>query len=437
VTRGERTAGPPPRRLPRPLRIAIRIAATAVGLPVATWLILYAVASWRLSSALASAREAGLATSLAELAPPPLPAERNAASHFEAAFALHPDPEGKDDILGRALDHGFDAVLGNDEKHVLGILGKSSALFEKLRVGRALGACRYDRPYAGPAFNPVSSQAAPAIRTARYLGLQAQAEAATGRGDAARESVRDLLALADSFRDEPLMISQLVRLAIAGVALEAVHESVTRKTGKEELRVWLDVVPRPESLDGALSLAYRGEFAMGAELAGRPLAEAIAALSPSPEPSPWLARTSLLAPFWKLVGRNHVERMAGLVGKAGCPYPEARAAFGAASEELRFANSYDDLLSRLVIPALEKPLDQLALSQARLAVLRAGLEWEIEFAEKGRYPDAPAGLDPLTGRPLRYDREAGTVSSEGLPGKSAREREEARLVWKLRHPPGK
>ncbi len=222
-------------------------------------------------------------------------------------------------------------MQGNDEKHVLGVLEKSSGFFEKLRAARRIGSCRYVRDYSEPLYFNPPSQAAAALRTAKLLGLQVQAQAGTGREEEARETFRDLLALAHSFKDEPLRLSQIVRMAVLGVALEAVHESVTRKTVKEELRAWLEVVPPPEAGEGAIALA---------------------------------------------------------------------------------------------------------LSQARLAVLRTGLEWEIERVEKGRYPERPAAVDPLTGRPLGYDREAGRLSSSGLQGMTDLELTQGQLVWKLRHPPG-
>lgn len=424
-------------RIPRSVRFALRIGAFVVGLPLGIWLILYAAGSWRLSASLASARQSGFATSLAELAPPPLPPERNAAVQYEAAFALHPDPRGEDAVLRRALDSGFAAVLGDDEKHVLEILEKSSALYDRLRAARVTGSCRYDRSYTGPLFNAAPSQAVSALRTAPLLKLKAQREIGAGRSEAARETVRDLFALANSFRDEPFVVSQIVRIGILGVGLEAVHESVTGKTGNEDLRAWLEVVPRPESMDGAMKLAYRGELAMGAELAGRPPAEALVAVDPSQEPPGWLARTSLLAPYWKFVGRNYLERMTRLVEASGKPYPEARAEFEAVVGELRSSKPYGDLLSLLLIPALEKPIAHQALSQARLAVIRTGLEWEIERAERGRYAEEATALDPLTGKPLRYEREAGRISSAGLGGKTAKQLEEEQLVWKLRHSSGK
>ena len=59
-------------RIPRPLKWAIGL----VGIPLAllgiAWIVFYAVASSRLNGALETLRSNGHATSLAELAPPPV-----------------------------------------------------------------------------------------------------------------------------------------------------------------------------------------------------------------------------------------------------------------------------------------------------------------------------------------------------------------------------
>ncbi len=425
----------PWRRIPRPLRRALVLAGILFGLPAAAWLAADALAASRLSAALASARAEGRATSLAEMAPPPLPLDRNAAASFRAAFDLHPDPRGEDPLLARAAEAGFRAVSGEEERRLVRILEGSSELFARVREGRARGACRYDRDHARP-YSRDFPEAAPALRTAALLKLKTEWEACSGRHAEARESVRDLAALAESFKDEPIALPQLVRLALTEVAAEAARSAVEGRLPAPELRAWLEAVPRPETLDGAIHLALRGEFALGAQLAGRPLAEGTRAVDPSQPRTGWLAETRLLGPYWKLVGANHVRFMGRFVDVGAGPYPPARAELERMAAELRDAGRARNLLSLLLVPATVGLLDRQARAQAALAVLREGLAWELERAERGAYPSRPAALDPFTGRPLEFDPAQGRLSSAGLPGETSRDRGGELLSWRLRHPAG-
>ncbi|HLF94470.1 MAG TPA: hypothetical protein VJB14_13490 [Planctomycetota bacterium] len=424
-------------RIPRPLKWAIGI----VGIPVAllgiAWIVLYAVASSRLTDALATLRSTGHATSLAELAPPHVPADRNGAPHFLAAFALHPDPEGDDPVLERAVDEGFAALGPKEKDHVRGLLEKSTPLFEKVRAGRARGACRYDLDYS-PGLAMDRPDFKGAIRTAKFLRLRAESEVYSGRCAEARETVRDILALADSYRLEPLMICQLVRLAIAILALEVIPPAVKADTSADDLRAWLEIVPRPEALDGAMERAFRGELAGGAQLAGRPVSEALVAVDPSQKNPGWLISTRLLAPYWKIIGANYLVQMAHLVDLSRKPYLEARPKIDAWMAELKSKKTpVFEALSLLLIPALSKAMDRQAVNQTALVVVRTGLAWEIERAAAGRYPEALDVIDPLSGKPLLYDKERGRISSAGLPGKTPEQMENDLLVWTLRAPPGK
>ena len=90
--------------------------AVSLGLlAVVGWFVAAAVAKSSLADALAEVRAAGFTTEFMELTPPPVPDDRNAAPLFVAAFALHPDPDGDHEVLGKAVDERF-ADLTAEEK---------------------------------------------------------------------------------------------------------------------------------------------------------------------------------------------------------------------------------------------------------------------------------------------------------------------------------
>lgn len=69
---------------------------------------------------------------------------------------------------------------------------------------------------------------------ARILALEALIASVEGRPDDAVAAVSDMVPLADSLKMEPVIISQLVRIAIIGIAAEAVENSVNRGSFSDE-----------------------------------------------------------------------------------------------------------------------------------------------------------------------------------------------------------
>ncbi|MBI3856518.1 MAG: hypothetical protein HY293_12595 [Planctomycetes bacterium] len=240
-----------------------------------------------------------------------------------------------------------------------------------------------------------------------------------------------MLALAEGYRQEPVLILQLIRLTVVTLAVETIDACVTADTPVADLRAWLEVLPKPESLQGAMDLGFRGELASGAQFAGKPIGDSLLAVDPAQKKSA-AEGSAVLAPYWRNTGARYLRSMLRLVETSRKPYLEARPEITAFIQNLQGKRSVFDLLSALLIPAISKGLDCQVKAQASLAVAQAGLTAELERASTGRYPLKIETVDPLSGKSLLYQREEGTISSAGLPESAPGSIGDEKAAWKLR-----
>ncbi len=237
------------------------------------WLVLQIAADSSLRSALGEAREAGFAMRLCDLEPPALPEEQNGAPLYTAGAWFHPDPEGKDEVLQRAMTQGFLALDETGRVNLRAHWGRCDPWFKRIRLARARGDSRYDRAYVQGQFFPNDF-----IQMAHLLSLKVQSEREAGRLEEAMETARDIFAMADSHREEPYLRSIWARSRIIQVGLRAVAKCVTDETSETELLAWLDLLPPADALEGSFESSLRTHLAIACEWSRMTLREAFASL---------------------------------------------------------------------------------------------------------------------------------------------------------------
>jgi hypothetical protein len=94
---------------------------------------------------------------------------------------------------------------------------------------------------------------------------------------------------------------------------------------------------------------------------------------------------------------------------------EAQAAWWALQEEASGGSAVLNHVTGWVLPGISGIAKAQATNQAHIAVVRAGLEWELEYLATGRYPDKVSVLNPVTGQPLIHDTFSGRLSSASSP----------------------
>jgi hypothetical protein len=144
---------------------------------------------------------------------------------------------------------------------VLLALSKYDPLIEQLRRDSKLPFSRFPIEYdRGNSENILVPQLAGLKQCAQVLQLRALAELQNGQADKALEDVKLILRLADAVRDEPLLISQLVRAAILQIALQPIYEGLANHEWPDPQLVELESELVRFNMLNDYKFAMRGEM---------------------------------------------------------------------------------------------------------------------------------------------------------------------------------
>lgn len=239
---------------------------------------------------------------------------------------------------------------------------------------------------------------------------------ATEDGDA-RRAADDLLALLNTARsigDEPTMISQLVRIAIRAITVNAIERCFAQNTSPPNL-VELQAALTAEAEEPLLLYGVRGERAMTDRLfenmqkdVVRPddLSKGATGNNPLGGLGWWRYRANLPAEH-----AFALEWLSKYVEIAKRPVHEQPPLIAAIPEP---PNDGQHVLTRLLLPAVDRVAHAHWRSTAQLRCAVAGIACERFRQQHKRWPNAlnelvpaflPAvPLDPFDGQPLRYSK---------------------------------
>ncbi len=219
----------------RTARILTGVGVVIVMLGV-TYAIAVAVSAARLRRAYAEIEKAGRPMRAAEVIPPTVPDAENGALLYQSAALLlraqpapfeTPDQRHKN-LLGyiSALCSGpaRDPLDPSESAELQQLLSQDvvTRALDIVHQGTLRPACRFERDYAnGLQMNPFLSD----LRgLARVLGARARFDAESGRVASAWGLAQSQLKFADALRQEPVFVSQLVRLATIRLSCETIQE---------------------------------------------------------------------------------------------------------------------------------------------------------------------------------------------------------------------
>lgn len=254
---------------------------------------------------------------------------------------------------------------------------------------------------------------APLRECARLLCANAILSATEGRHSEAVEDILSGMKLADALTDEPVLISQLVRIAVHFNTTASVQAAFAEGELPPDLaRRIVDYAAEADHRQGfADSIAGDGFLSI------HTLKEmGLQWLLDDDDSYPlgyvdWLYNSPFWAPWRNLDQKAHAQMMERLFDAAELVFYEAQPVLeemGEAVERLpvTWVNT------RILLPALIRaPLAQ-ARHEAMLDLLQMGLLLEVFYVETGQYPDtleaiAPqlggaVPLEPFTGQPYHY-----------------------------------
>lgn len=248
---------------------------------------------------------------------------------------------------------------------------------------------------------------------ARLLSIELHVHVEKGDLDAAVESVQASVAVTESLREEPLLISQLVRISIGGLLATNLERALSRRQfNAEQLARIQEALARMED-PTMMHRTLAGERAIMLEFFFRP-AEMIATFSGSMYSSfgP-LVLLSRAAGVMDLDQLAFIDAMQAYLDALALPMPARLAAADAAEANL-VAVPRIYLITRLITPALGSAIKAQETCSGLLLCTRTALAVERYRLDQGELPQDLADLvpryldavpsDPFDGKPLRYLR---------------------------------
>lgn len=230
--------GPPPRR--RRWLVWLVVVVVLLAIPAVLcilWTSANRAAEADLAAAVAAIRARNEPLDWSELAPAPIPPDRNAALVYRQAFGAILAHDKADAAaaqeakrLGDLLDHLLaDAALRRKQQDdVRAILAASAEALKLARQARGLPGVDWQVDYAGPAVAVRLPHLANSRNLARLLALAAVHAHESGDDAEAVEYLRDLHALARAVRRPPTLITYLVGIVIGCCAHDALERIAPR-----------------------------------------------------------------------------------------------------------------------------------------------------------------------------------------------------------------
>lgn len=346
----------------------------------------------------------------ATLAPPPVADADNRAKAIRAAAELAPAP---DPMLSRFASFEEAGPSPELRAAISGVVLRNQIVLGLLDEARRRQASNWNVTYE----DGVEARIPPLLQILNLAKLNAAAGRLAlleGRTADAVTAVSRGAAIAESMRQEPVLIMQLIRIAIDTYGLRLAREIVAAgPPGVPEVaemeEAFRDRSPR-DSLHASLVAEVKEVFAMFPPNGGT--GRALYADVPMLIDNRFLSW--LLRPAIRDNARFYLDSMVTMIDYQAVPRPERLRRFGA-SPARPSARPWH-VVAEMLLPNLLNAIDRADLWEARFAVARVGLALERHRLARGEYPASLDALvpeflaalpsDPFTGAPPEYRREA-------------------------------
>jgi hypothetical protein len=262
-----------------------------------------------------------------------------------------------------------------------------------------------------------------------------------GRPDGAAQTIGAGLAVASTLRQEPSLIAQLIRIAVATVQLQAVQQLIARaepsKAALQDVARWLAENRMPGPMQPGLLADLKRGHAMMTRLE-RGQVEYLPGVTGNPpswfaSPLAWLGRSLI-----RLGHVRYLQQMGALLDLQAGPRPLPEFAAVVTPSRWSWVRRWDSMFTAGLVRAIESG-DQFTseLNAAELAVALRRFR-----LDRGAYPDelsalvpeylASVPIDPFTGRPPVYTRQGAgfELHAEGLKNRTPRPTGLDRVVTK-------
>jgi len=259
----------------------------------------------------------------------------------------------------------------------------------------------------------------------QVLQLRAIAELQNGQSIEALADVKLILRMSNSMHAEPILISQLVRIAMLQAALQPVYEGLAAHRWSDAQLAELDPVLAKEDFVADYQFAMRGEMALfqcGTIDYLRRCPQYLIKLADmdNPQansgafllrliPAGWFYQNELFCARWMATGFIPAADVKARLISPACVKTNAEAL----SNELRHTAAYN-FIGKLFLPDLDSCARRFAYAQAAVDLARTAMGLERYRLAHGGYPESLDALAPqfvaevphdvIDGKPLHYRR---------------------------------
>ena len=303
---------------------------------------------------------------------------------------------------------------GKPAADILLALGKFEATMAKLtQAAKERPLCRYDIKYEAH-FGALLPHLATYRNLARSFTLRALAHLGNDDPEAALSDIQMSLFVSESIKDEPLLISQLVRIACLQMSLQPLWEGLKEeKWNPEQLVIIENQLAKIDLLEGyRISLLGERDFAnlMIDQMRDNPKSAGMLLENDGTIPGYWLIPQGWIYQNQRRLNEMHVKFSQRIIDpKARRIHPDIAVTF-ATEVQARSSRSFPifDVLSSMLLPAIEKVAIKIGSSQTAVDHARIACLLELHKLEHNKYPAQLADLktpfpnDPYTGKPHVY-----------------------------------
>jgi len=258
-------------------------------------------------------------------------------------------------------------------------------------------------------------------RWAQFLQLRVLADLQAGQSQAALVDTKLFLRVTDSLRDQPYLISHLVRIAMMAIALQTVYEGLAQHRWDDAQLSELEAALAKEDFLADYKTAMRGERTCGIDAFER-MRLTREETSPEPGNDGGMVTNSLrLVPsafFYQneLACARNMERwilpLADETNRVVSPAAVQRTSV-VITNELKHYSPYK-ILSVMYLPAISRSVTRFAITQSQTDLARVACALERFRLARGNYPETLDALAPqfieklphdiINGQPLHYRR---------------------------------
>jgi hypothetical protein len=298
-------------------------------------------------------------------------------------------------------------------------------------------------------------------RSAQFLQLRILAEEQNHEGSQALEDIKLLLRVSDCIREQPFLISHLVRIAITAITLQPVYEGLAQHCWTDAQLAELEQTLANEDFFADYEFAMRGEKVVAiATIEKQRITRKIESVDDSSGTNKIVTLSLRWAPTAFFYGTElafaqmHQQFIVPLVNTTNRTVSPAalREAQAAMQAQAKYY-SYYKVQAQAVFPAIASGIKKFTMIQAQVDLARVGCALERYRLAHNEYPETLAALTPefiaqlphdlINGQPLQYRHTDGgkfmlysvgwNEKDDGgqvvLSKKSIVEREQGDWVW--------